>query len=89
MIIIVNDDNDTDDENVGDINASRVNRVPPVAFSPHSNFAHFNQHLYDDEFDDQEKYDKDGDDDCQGIWGGIRVQNILLIEIRFVIETPA
>ena len=35
------------------------------------------------------KYDKDGDDNCQGIWGGIRVQNIPLIEIRFVIETPA
>ena len=53
MIIIVNDDNDTDDENGWDINASRVNRAPPVAFSPHSNFAHFNQHLYDDEYDDQ------------------------------------
>ena len=34
MIIIVNDDNDTDDENVGDINASRVNIVPLWPFHP-------------------------------------------------------
>ena len=39
-------DDARDDENVGDINASRVNRVPPVAFSPNFHQAHFNQHQH-------------------------------------------